>query len=85
MIRSILIGAEMLNWSDLHPVDARPSVAGPAAAALLAAALQPSDTVLLAGPHSLDLIADVAARVASVDVLVRSAPDAEEGAAPGHD
>jgi hypothetical protein len=81
VIRSILIGAEMLNWSDLHPVDAHPSVAGPAAAALLAAALQPSDTVLLAGPHSLDLIADVAARVASVDVLVRSAPDAEEIAA----
>ncbi|MEV0798087.1 hypothetical protein AB0I34_10385 [Kribbella sp. NPDC050281] len=81
MIRSILIGAEMLNWSDLHPVDARPSATGPAAVALFAAALQPSDTVLLAGPHSLDLIADVAARVASVDVLVRSAPDAEEIAA----
>lgn len=78
MIRSILIGAEMLSWSDLHPVDGRPAAAGPAAAALLAAALQPSDTVLLAGPHSLDLLADVAARVASVDVLVRSAPDAEE-------
>jgi hypothetical protein len=76
--RSILIGAEMLNWSDLNPVDARPAAAGPAAAALLAAALQPSDTVLLAGPHSVDLITDVAARVASVDVLVRSAPDAEE-------
>ena len=78
MTRSILIGAEMLNWSDLNPVDARPAAAGPAAAALLAAALQPSDKVLLAGPHSVDLITDVASRVASVDVLVRSAPDAEE-------
>lgn len=68
----------MLYWSDLHPGDARPAAGGPAAAALLAAALQPSDTVLLAGPHSLDLIADVAARVTTVDVLVRSAPDAEE-------
>lgn len=78
MTRSILIGAEMLNWSDLGPVDARPAADGPAAAALLAAALQPSDTVLLAGPHSMDLIAEVASRVATVDVLVRSAPDAEE-------
>ncbi len=68
----------MLNWSDLRPGDARPAAAGPAAAALLAAALQPSDVVLLAGPHSLDLIADIAARVTTVDVLVRSAPDAEE-------
>src|SRR5437868_1616313 len=52
----------MLNWSDLHPRDARPAAAGPAATALLAAALT----------------ADVASRVASVDLLVRSAPDAEE-------
>ncbi|TCC54051.1 hypothetical protein E0H75_01550 [Kribbella capetownensis] len=73
-----MVGAEMLNWSDLHPVDARPAASGPAAAALLAATLQPNDAVLLAGPHSLNLIADIAARVASVDVLVRSAPDAEE-------
>ncbi|TCC54050.1 hypothetical protein E0H75_01515 [Kribbella capetownensis] len=73
-----MVGAEMPNWSDLHPVDTRPAAAGPAAVALLAATLQPNDAVLLAGPHSLNLIADIAARVASVDVLVRSAPDAEE-------
>jgi hypothetical protein len=52
--RSILVGGEMLNWSDLHPVDARPAAAGPAAAALLTAALQPGDSVLVAGPHTLD-------------------------------
>jgi hypothetical protein len=76
--RSILVGAEMLNWSDLHPVDARPPAAGPAASALLDATLSATDSVLLAGPHSLDLITAVADRVASVDILVRSAPDAEE-------
>jgi hypothetical protein len=76
--RSILVGAEMLNWSDLHPVDARPTAAGPAAAALLDAALTATDCVLLAGPHSLELITAIADRVASLDILVRSAPDAEE-------
>ncbi|MEU4608651.1 hypothetical protein AB0F43_37155 [Kribbella sp. NPDC023972] len=78
MTRSILVGGEMLNWSDLHPVDARPAAAGPAAEALLTAALQPGDAVLVAGPHALDLITGIARRVTSVDVLVRSAPDAEE-------
>ncbi len=68
----------MLNWSDLHPVDARPAASGPAAAALLTAALRPGDSVLIAGPHALGLITDVAGRVTSVDILVRSAPDAEE-------
>jgi hypothetical protein len=73
-----LVGGEMLNWSDLRPVDARPAAAGPAAEALLSAALQPGDSVLIAGPHAVDLITDVAGRVTSVDILVRSAPDAEE-------
>ena len=68
----------MLNWSDLHPVDARPAAAGPAAAALLAATLQPADSVLIAGPHAVDLITAVASQVTSVDLLLRSAPDAEE-------
>ncbi|MFI6680266.1 hypothetical protein [Kribbella sp. NPDC050470] len=78
MTRSILVGGEMLNWSDLHPVDARPAAAGPAAAALLTAALHPGDSVLVAGPHALDLLTGIAGQVTSVDVLVRSAPDAEE-------
>jgi hypothetical protein len=76
--RSNLIGGEMLNWSDLHPGDARPAAAGPAATALLAATLQPGDSVLIAGPHAADLITAVAAQVTAVDLLVRSAPDAEE-------
>lgn len=78
MVRSVMIGAEMLNWSDLHPVDGRPATGGPAAAALLASVLTGSDTVLVAGPHSLELIEQVAAKAAAVDVLVRSTPDAEE-------
>nr|WP_238350683.1 class I SAM-dependent methyltransferase [Kribbella shirazensis] len=68
----------MLNWSDLHPVDARPAAAGPAATALLTAALQPDAAVLIAGPHAADLTVAVASQVSSVDLLVRSAPDAEE-------
>ncbi|MFB6719875.1 hypothetical protein ACFCV3_06940 [Kribbella sp. NPDC056345] len=78
MTRSNLVGGEMLNWSDLHPADSRPAVSGPAAAAVLAAALKPGDTVLIAGPHSHSLYADVAAQAESIDILVRSAPDAEE-------
>ncbi|WP_238176173.1 hypothetical protein [Kribbella albertanoniae] len=78
MTRSNLVGGEMLNWSDLHPADSRPAVSGPAASTLLAAALRPGDTVLIAGPHSHSLYADVAAQAESIDILVRSAPDAEE-------
>ncbi|WP_238164293.1 hypothetical protein [Kribbella pittospori] len=78
MTRSILVGGEMLGWSDLHPVDALSAAGGAAAGALLAAALRPGDSVLVAGPHKLSLITDIASGVASVDVLVRSAPDAEE-------
>jgi hypothetical protein len=76
--RSNLIGGEMLNWSDLHPGDARPAAAGPAATALLAAVLQPDDTVLIAGPHGADVITAAVEQVTAVDLLLRSAPDAEE-------
>lgn len=68
----------MLNWSDLHPADSRPAASGSAATTLLTAALKPGDTVLMAGPHSHSLYADVAAQAESIDILVRSAPDAEE-------
>ncbi|MFF0266577.1 hypothetical protein [Kribbella sp. NPDC004536] len=78
MTRSNLVGGEMLNWSDLHPGDARPAAAGPAAAALLTATLKPDHTVLVAGPHAAELVGAVASQVTSVDLLVRSAPDAEE-------
>ncbi|TDW18702.1 hypothetical protein EV650_5298 [Kribbella kalugense] len=83
--RSNLIGGEMLNWSDLHPGDARPAAAGPAAIALLAATVHPEDSVLIAGPHAVDVVTAVADRVTSVDLLLRSAPDAEELAELLHD
>ena len=74
-----MIAGEMLNWSDLHPSDGRPALSGAAPAALLEAVLGGSTgSVLVAGPHSLDLLKLVADRAESVDVLVRSAPDAEE-------
>ncbi|TDD50624.1 hypothetical protein E1263_30800 [Kribbella antibiotica] len=73
-----MVGGEMLNWSDLHPADARPAAGGPAAVSLLAAALRAGDAVLVAGPHAAVLYADLVAVAESVDILVRSAPDAEE-------
>ena len=45
---------------------------------MLAATLRPSDKVLVVGPHSLQVLELIASRTASVDVLVRSAPDAEQ-------
>src|SRR5215216_6328841 len=77
-MRSRLVGAELLNWSDLDPSDGCPATGGPVAAALLDAVLTDTATVLVAGPHSLELLEQVADRAGAVDVLVRSAPDAEE-------
>ncbi|GAA1590987.1 hypothetical protein GCM10009789_51120 [Kribbella sancticallisti] len=77
----LMVGAEMLNWSDLHPVDGRAAAGGPAPAALMDAVLKPTDKVLVVGPHSLALLKQVAATVSAVDILVRSAPDAEQIAA----
>lgn len=74
----LMVGAEMLNWSDLRPTDGRPASGGRATGALLDATLRPSDKVLVAGPHSLQVLELIASRTASVDVLVRSAPDAEQ-------
>ncbi|TDU89353.1 hypothetical protein EV138_2917 [Kribbella voronezhensis] len=73
-----MIAGEMLNWSDLHPEDGEPATGGPVPSALLDAVLRPEDTVLVAGPHSLEVLALIAERVPKLDVLVRSAPDAEE-------
>ncbi|MDX6279903.1 MAG: hypothetical protein QOH03_974 [Kribbellaceae bacterium] len=66
----------MLNWSDLRPADGRPATGGSATAALLDAVLRPTDKVFVAGPHSLELLDLIATKVTTVDVLVRSAPDA---------
>ena len=73
-----MVGAEMLNWSDLRPADGRPATGGAATAALLDAVLRPTDKVFVAGPHSLELLDLIANKVSTVDVLVRSAPDAEQ-------
>jgi hypothetical protein len=78
VMRSRLVGAELLNWSDLDPSDGCTATGGPVTAALLDAVLTDAATVLVAGPHSLELLEQVADRAGAVDVLVRSAPDAEE-------
>jgi hypothetical protein len=75
--RSTLLGAEMLNWSDLEPGDARGPLAGPAAAELLEAVLDGAGRVLVAGPHATELIQRAAGRSASLDVVLRSYDDAE--------
>ena len=75
--RATLLGAEMLNWSDLEPADARPAVGGPVALELLDAVLGEASTVLVAGPHALEVIERIAGRAASTDVLVRSFSDGE--------
>src|SRR6266545_5101556 len=75
--RATLLGAEMLNWSDLEPADARPAVGGPVALELLDAVLGEASTVLVAGPHALEVVERVAGRAASTDVLVRSFSDGE--------
>lgn len=75
--RSVLLGAEMLNWSDLEPENARPALGGPAALELLEAVLDGSQRVLVAGPHSLEVVRSAAERSRALDVLVRSYDDAE--------
>ena len=75
--KSVLLGAELLNWSDLEPGNARASLGGPAALELLAAVLSGSPRVLVAGPHTLEVIEYVAERAGSLDVLLRSYADAE--------
>ncbi len=75
--KATLLGAEMLNWSDLEPADARPALDGAVALDLLSAVLTDAATVLVAGPHALAVIEHVAARAKYVDVLVRAFSDGE--------
>ena len=75
--RAVLLGAELLNWSDLEPLNAEPPLGGPAALELLGAVLTGAQHVLLAGPHTLEVIGYVAERAGSLDVLLRSFADAE--------
>lgn len=77
--RSVMIAGEMLNWSDLKSSDGNPALSGSAPAAVIEAALgEGTGSVLVAGPHSLELLELITERATSVDVLVRSAPDAEQ-------
>jgi hypothetical protein len=75
--RSTLLGAEMLDWSDLEPANARGPLGGPAASELLEAVLSGTGRVLVAGPHATGLIQQAAERSASLDVVLRSYDDAE--------
>ena len=82
--KATLLGAEMLNWSDLEPGGhGRPALGGPAAADLVAAVLSGTERVLVAGPHALDLVAAIAGRAAGVDAVVRSFSDGETVADTG--
>lgn len=72
-----LIGGELIEFSDLEPVNARAALAGPVVAGMLEALVRPGSTVLLAGPYSVEVTEQVVSAAASVDLLVRSYPDAE--------
>jgi hypothetical protein len=72
-----LVGAEMLEWSDREPADERWPVGGSAASALLDATVGSGTTVLVAGPHALELVEQVATQATALDVLLRSVPDAQ--------
>lgn len=79
-----LLGAEMLDWSDLEPGGrGRAALGGPAAIALVGEVLTGTERVLVAGPHALELYAAIAAKAASVDAVVRSYADGETIAATG--
>jgi hypothetical protein len=75
--RSVLLGAELLNWSDLEPDNARASHGGPAALELLGAVLTGQPRVLVAGPHTLEVLEHVADKAGELDILLRSYADAE--------
>ena len=82
--RATLLGAEMLNWSDLEPHGrGRPALGGPAAVALVQEVLTGSEKVLVAGPHALEVYAAIAQRAESVDAVVRSYSDGETVAGHG--
>lgn len=82
-----LLGAEMLNWSDLEPAGrGRAAVGGAAAVELVGEVLTGTERVLVAGPHALEVYAAIAGRAGSVDAVdavVRSYTDGETIAATG--
>ncbi|MBF8187628.1 hypothetical protein ITP53_18175 [Nonomuraea sp. K274] len=70
-----LIGGEMLLWSDMSHMESMTDWRG--AALELVRRMVPAEVrVLLVGPHPYLLVDDVVARASSVDVLLRSYPDA---------
>lgn len=74
--RLSLIGGEILEWSDLDPASGPAAMSGPVAVPLLRSLITGTDRVLVAGPHSLDLLTALAASAGGLDLLVRSADDA---------
>ncbi|MFY0406847.1 hypothetical protein [Solicola sp. PLA-1-18] len=72
-------GHELLSWSDARPGHTESSAA--LLVSLLAEPVAADARVLLAGPHDAELLHALAARAGSVDVVLRSWPDAAAVAA----
>ncbi|MBL7257367.1 hypothetical protein [Paractinoplanes lichenicola] len=74
------IGGEMFAWSDRDPQRSQPLPRGAVLRHLLRQYAGPGRTVLVAGPHSEEVVAALADTGASVSWLLRSLIDAEEAA-----
>jgi hypothetical protein len=75
------IGGEMFNWSDRDGTRGPALPSGGLLRYLLGTLAGPGRTVLVAGPHSDELIRELVGTGAVVTWLLRSLPDAEEVAA----
>jgi hypothetical protein len=75
--RITLLGGEMLNWSDLDQTSGRGPFASPLVVPVLSQLLNRSTRALIAGPHAPWLLERFAEQVGSLDVVVRSWPDAQ--------
>lgn len=74
-----VLGHEMLSWTDSTTVRSAATVL--LYEALLPPDLGPGSTVLVVGPHAGRLVEHLVERVARVDVVIRSWPDAQDLAA----
>lgn len=74
--RITLLGGEMLTWSDLDRTKGTGPFASPLVVPVLTQLMNQSTKALIAGPHAPWLLERFAENVGSLDVVVRSWPDA---------
>lgn len=74
--RITLLGGEMLNWSDLTGSSGQGPFASPLVVPILSQLLNKSTTALIVGPTAPWLLERLSDQVGSLDIVVRSWPDA---------